>query len=289
MMIPGTFKDYTSVVASAVLAAVLALGLQLTKSAPKVGVPLTAVAVLLVGGLIALASQGRAWRNGKLADRGIPSNMAPAQPRGPTPTPTQGGGLIDAPLDEDSTTKLVDEVQARVHPFLERFGPLPTPRGYTFGGLEPSEAEVEEAQQHLDYVERVINGANGVEFQVEADRVRLMLLVGERYRFQLTEVASMHHDFERTPESRCLYGLALMLAGKLVEAEDMLGGALDETGFDERVPEARYHYAFVVFRSQGEEAAKDQFRRFLQVVGDDPATQPAHLRPLVEQALAQLR
>ena len=291
MMIPGAFKDYTSVTAAAVLAALLAAGLQWTKTAPKLGLPVTATFLLLVGGLVALAVNGKAFRDGKLTARGIPAGMAPDRPQPlPTQDPSQGTGLINAPNDPEATESLVAEVHARVHPFLERFGPLPTPADYLFGGLQPSPAEEEEAAAHLDYVDRVAMGGNQVEFgAVEPERIRLMLLLGKSHRRQVVAEASDYHDFEGTPESRALYGLALLLNNDLIAAEDMLGGALDAKDFDARWPSARYHYAFVVFRSQGEAAARVQFERFLEVVGRDPDQQPAHLRPLVEQALVELR
>ena len=159
MMIPGAFKDYTSVTAAAVLAALLAAGLQWTKTAPKLGLPVTATFLLLVGGLVALAVNGKAFRDGKLTARGIPAGMAPDRPQ---PLPTQdpsGSRLVDAPLDPDSTRALAEEAQSRVRPFLERFGPLPTGKHYIYGGIQPSEAEEEEAQAHLSYLE--VSGRGG--------------------------------------------------------------------------------------------------------------------------------
>lgn len=283
-MAPGQ-GDAWSRVAAILLGLLLGAGFMFTRVGRGIGWPLSLLAAAIALGAVAASVKEVAWRDGKLGARGRPAGMADPEPsfQPPPPPPDPLGTPQQATTD-------ADRARERVTPFLRRFGPLPTGTVPPEDPLLLSPQDLETAAGLLLELEKLSKGTNLVTMDLDPERVKLMILLGQRQG--AARLAEDYADARPSPEARALAAAALLCLGgpaNLDRARDFLEGALDnKPGLAQELPEVVYQVGWIYKKQENPVAAQAAFGRFLTLVGRDPNAQPPWRRPMVEHALAEL-
>jgi membrane associated rhomboid family serine protease len=260
-----------AVLGAAVLGLALGATLAWQKRRAVPGAAASVVPLVAIGILIGLVTHGLRLRDGKLLDRGRPATgqRPPVQPDAPgqeTPAPS-------ALTPPDASSAAVAEAREAVKPFLDQFGPLPPPEGYTLD-------QIEEARGHLVRLEKLVNGANTVTDELDPERVKLDIVTANYH--EASRIAGDYLVSKPSPYARALAGLAAYAKRDLGRADDHLSTATGDAAFVVEVPEVRYYYARVLDDEGQHEAALAQYDMYLRAVRDGPY--PPWRAPLVEAA-----
>lgn len=288
-MVPGA-ADAWSRVGAVLLGMLLGAGFMFTRVGRPIGWPIAALGALVALGLVGLSWKGVAWRDGGFTSRGTPVSGPELPSLRPPPNPQPLG----TPEKAESE---VERARAQVAPFLFKFGPLPTGMTPPDDPLELSPEEIEQATNHLVALDKLAKGTNLVGLELDPERVKLMILLGQR---QLAvKVAQDYLDAlpRATPplaaaEARALAGAALISLGGprgLEKARDLLEGALlNNEGFGQKVPEAIYLVGWIYLKQGDRVTALTWLQKFLTFVDSKLDGQPPWRRPMVEHARAEL-
>lgn len=288
-MVPGA-ADAFSRVAAVFLGMLLGAGFMFTRTGRPIGWAIAALGALIALGAVFMSMKEVAWRDGKLGARGRPLGME--QPELPTAPPDPDP--LGTPEQADSE---VEQARAQVAPFLHKFGPLPTGTVPPDDPLELSPAEIEQATSHLMALDKLAKGKNLVGLELDPERVKLMILLGQRQmaaRVAEDYLVALPRDTRplEAAQARALAGAALMSLGgahNLEKARDLLEGALlNNEGFGQQVPEAVYHVGWIYLAQGDRVAALPWLEKFLTLVDRNPEAQPPWRRPMVQHALVEL-
>lgn len=276
--------DTFSLLGAMSLGALLGAGLILTRIRPALGWAVSLGLSALVAGMLLLAINEYAVRDGKLEPRGRPPGMdGPDRPLKPPPPKDPLGTPERAESD-------ADRARAKVAPFLQRFGPLPTGTIAATGEMALPVAEHEKAQDLEQELDKLARGTNLVLGQLDPERVKLKILLG-RYQ-DAARLADEYLALKPSAEARALAGAAYLgLGGEegLEQARTYLESATDQEGVPQQLPEALYHVGCIYLKRDDRVAAVPWLERFLGFVGRDPNNQNGPWRrPMVEHALAEL-
>ncbi|MEO2168398.1 MAG: phosphoenolpyruvate carboxykinase (ATP), partial [bacterium] len=164
----------------------------------------------------------------------------------------------------------------------DAFGVLPT-------GYGVRDSDVERIQDWLFELNQALGPDSLILSELDGLRLRCLILLGRHD--EATSLSDELLGANPSPQHRALAGVAYFhKAGESPEgvaadtAETYLADALMHSGLEVEFPDALYFYGARLYRSHQNEAYAEQFRRYLELVGEDEIDQPAYRAPLVRMA-----